>query len=356
MQVVEPLGHAHVIRRLWQAAHETRLPHALLLEGAAGIGKFQAAKWLAAGLLCEPGPGEPCGTCGPCKRVQSGGAAGNHPDLYVVDPLEEEEEQIRVHRIARRSEAGESERSVEGFLDLRALEGRFRVVIVREAQRMNIAAQNALLKTLEEPRPGTVLVLEAHKSNRLLPTIKSRCVRLRFDSLGAADCAAILAREGLPEQGALRLARWAEGSPGRALELAARQAESMREKIAAVLGGQAAPWIAGRELFELEGAFAGKTAPARARDRGRLILDLMLAVVRDRIRADAGVPPDELPHGDLIEGVVSSSPGAAGTRAQAETLERLLAARADIDRNLAPDAVVERALLVLAGPATILGG
>ena len=90
---------------------------------------------------------------------------------------------------------------MEGFLDLRALEGRGRIVIVREAQRMNVAAQNALLKTLEEPRPGTVLVLEAHKSDRLLPTIKSRCVRIRFEPLDVADCVQVLERNGLAGAG-----------------------------------------------------------------------------------------------------------------------------------------------------------
>jgi len=352
VQIVEPLGQARVIRRLWQAANEERLPHALLFEGELGIGKFQAARWFAAGLLCAEAPGEPCGVCGPCKRVQSGGEAGNHPDLFVVDPLVEEEEQIRVHRIARRSESAESDASVEGFLDLCALEGGARIVIIREAQRMNVAAQNALLKTLEEPRPGTVLVLEAHKSDRLLPTIKSRCVRIRFEPLDAADCAEVLARSGLTGAGAERLARWAEGSPGRALALAARQAETIRDRIAAVLGGEAAPWVAARELFELEGAFEGKTPAARARDRARVILDLALAVVRDRLRAAAGAPLEALPHGDLAADAAGS--GRRAPQAQARILERLLVTRGDIERNLSPDAVVERALLVLGDPGAIL--
>ena len=89
MQVFEPVGHAGAVRSLWHAAEVGRLPHALCFEGPEGIGKFRAALWFAAGLLCSEGPGEPCGACGPCKRVSSGGAGGNHPDLLVIDPIEE---------------------------------------------------------------------------------------------------------------------------------------------------------------------------------------------------------------------------------------------------------------------------
>ena len=94
-----------------------------------------AALWFAAGLLCAQGPGRPCGVCGPCKRVSSGGNLGNHPDLLVIDPIEDGEERIRVARIAQRSDGDADDRSLEAFLDLRALEGGYRPVIVRESHR-----------------------------------------------------------------------------------------------------------------------------------------------------------------------------------------------------------------------------
>lgn len=353
MLVAEPLGHATLIERLWRASTAGRLPHALLLEGPEGIGKFLAARWLAAGILCASGPGRPCGSCGPCKRVTSGGEGGNHPDLLVVDPLAEGEERIRVHRIAYRPDTpgvSDPEKSVEHFLELREMEGRGRVVIVRESHRMNASAQNALLKTLEEPRPGTHLVLETHQSELLLSTIKSRCVRIRCQPLAAEDCGRVLETEGLAKDRARVLARWAEGSPGRALSLAARGAEEHREHLAAVLTGASTPWSAARELSGIEGDFPGKSAGARARDRARLVLDLALAIVRDRMRMAEGVAAEELAHGDLAEALGADD----GPRSLARTLERLLVARGDVERNLGPEAIVERALLVLGGGAPIL--
>ena len=360
MRVLEPLVHDRTITRLLAAARGGRLPHALLFEGPSGIGKFEAARWFASGVLCARGPDRPCGECGPCKRVRSGGAAGNHPDLLVVDPLEEGEERIRVHRIAHRSdgEADDSERCVEAFLDLRPLEGHWRVVLVRESHRMNAAAQNALLKTLEEPRAGTVLVLESSRVELLLPTIRSRCVRIRFEPLDRAQCLAVLEREGVQGPEAERLARWAGGSPGRALELRTKGAAAMRDLVAAVLRRERGALEAAAALWDLEeGEFAGATPTARARERARTVLDLALAMVRDRQRYLAGVAPDDLEHGDLEHGDLEHGGLAAaggGVPAPGPILERLLECRADIDRNLAPEAVCERAFLALADSGPIL--
>ena len=85
--LIEPLGHAQTVEGLWRAAARGRLAHALLFEGQEGVGKFVAMRWFAAGLMCQGGPGAPCGRCGPCKRLSSGGESSNHPDLLVLDPV-----------------------------------------------------------------------------------------------------------------------------------------------------------------------------------------------------------------------------------------------------------------------------
>jgi DNA polymerase-3 subunit delta' len=342
VEVASPLGHAATVERLLAAARSKRLPHALVFEGPEGIGKFLAARWFAMGCVCVRGPAAPCGSCGPCRRVASGGERGNHPDVFLIDPVLEGQERILVGRIAQREHEGEQ--SLEAFLDLRPLEAELRPVLVREAHRMNVQAQNALLKTLEEPRAGTVIVLETHRPSALLPTILSRCVRIRFDPLDAEECAAVLAAHGLASADARELARLAAGSPGRALAMARDGTREIRALLVAVASGARDPLAASGELWELEGELPGKTQTARERERARTVLDLAQALVSDALRLAAGRPADALAHGD----VAGTRAARAGERDLAGRAVALLQVRADIERNLAPAALVERALLVLA--------
>lgn len=358
MRVKRPFQHGEIIERLWRAAREGRLPHALLFEGERGIGKFESAKWFAAGLLCRSGPGTPCLACPPCKRVTSGGGQGNHPDLFVLDPLDpsderEGTEQIRLFRIAYRpsAEVADPERCIGRFLELVPLEGGMKLVLVRESQRMNAEAQNALLKTLEEPRPRTCLVLETHAAELLLPTIRSRCVRIRFARLSRADCLRVLLSEGLVTPEADELARWSEGSPGVALALKARDARSIREHLVTAIRGERAPFELRSEIEALDGAFEGDRASIRERDRARTVIELAQAVLRDVVRCSAGLAEGELAHGDLA----GLAAGNVDARRVERALEELVALRADVDRNLQPEAVLERALLVLGQLGGILG-
>ncbi len=346
MRVLEPTGHAESVERLFLAARSGRLPHALAFEGPEGIGKFLAATWFAVGLLCAEGPGVPCGVCGPCKRV----ASDNHPDLFVIDPVADGEEQLRLSYIAARSDASDrpEQGSLEEFLDLRAVEGERRVVLLRSAERMNTPAQNALLKTLEEPRPGVVLVLETHRPERLLPTIRSRCVRVRFRALTAEECRAVLAREELVREPEL-LARWTEGSPGLARDWEERNAAGMLALLAEALAGRRTATSAAQALWDLEGRFRGDRPTRQARDRARFAIDLMLRLLADAARRDAGRAPDELALGAFLSGL---PPVRAGQ--ERRSIEALFTCRADIDRNLGPEAVLERALLALAERGRIL--
>ncbi len=353
MNLTEPKAHGGTIERLWEARRRGRLPHALLFEGPAGIGKFLSAKWFAAGLFCDGGPGVPCLSCGPCKRVLSGGERGNHPDLFLVDPVSEGEESIRVFRIAHRPDAAgndDPDHCVESFLDLRALEGRGRVVIVRECHRMNSSAQNALLKTLEEPRPGILLVLETHRPDVLLPTILSRCVRLRMGRLAAEECDLVLREAGLDPDAARGFARWTEGSPGEALNLQKLGVESMHSLLGRLLCAEADALATAQALTEVEGRFLGKTPLAKERDRVRTVCDLLARILRDVVRLEAGLAPAALPFGDLA---VKALAARSGWRAEdwERRLELVLTTRADLDRNVSPGALLERMLFgLLHGP------
>jgi len=329
-----PLGHAEAVERLWGALAHGRLPHALLFEGPAGIGKYRAAQWFVQGVFCERGPAPACGECGPCKRVR----AGSHPDLHVLDPLERELETIPVSRI---SERDGSEGSIESFLSLRPAEGGWRVVLIREFERANVPAQNALLKTLEEPGNASLLILETSRRDLLLDTVRSRCVSVTLQPPEPELGAKVLAEHGITGPRAETLVRWSGGSPGGALALEREGAEEAREVLRGVLSGALDPLEGARRLAETEGEFVGKTPAAQARARARGALDLTLAVLRDALRGRAGGVPGELAHGDLVG---LARPG--GT-AIAASLAELLSLRGEVELNISPESILDRAMLAL---------
>lgn len=189
------------------------MPHALLLVGSPGVGKSVLAEDLGAVLLCQaPDPRDrPCRACRACRAFEH----GNHPDVHRLAPTGAGS----VIPIGGREERGV--RDLVRDLALLPVEGGARVAIVTAADRMTEDAQSAFLKTLEEPPAGTVLVLTAADEERLLPTIRSRCVRIRLGPVARRDVEALLLEGDLAEAPlAARLARIAGGRPGEAVALA----------------------------------------------------------------------------------------------------------------------------------------
>ncbi len=357
--LTRPVGHETILAGLCAAVRAGRLPHALEFVGPAGVGKFLAARWFAAALLCERGPAlggevdEPCLECGACRRFQ----AGSHADVFVVDVRQEAEkersDQLRIGRFVPREDARRSYWSgatVEDFLGLRAASGLWRIVIVRESERINVEAQNALLKSLEEPAPNVLWILETSAPDELLATIHSRAIAVRFEPLGEAAVRALLAQQGLAPAEAAQLARWSQGSPGTALELSRQGALELRAVLLAAAEGLAPSSTAAAALWAVEGEFEGKTERAEQRARARRVLDTALELVRDGERLRAGLRAETLPHGECAAQLARAS--ALGARAAARRrLEQLLDLRADLEANVDPQSVVERALLALAPQA-----
>jgi DNA polymerase-3 subunit delta' len=203
-------GHEAAVRAIghWIAAEEA--PHALLLAGAPNVGKTTLAIDLAAGLLClDQDPAHrPCWACLACRKVDR----GVHPDVHRLAP-DGPGGQIRIA----------AARTLGAELALLPAEGRRRIAIVSSAERLNEDAQNALLKTLEEPPAGVVIVLCASDEEPILPTVRSRCVRLFLAPLGTRELTDLLVERGAADPArAARIARLAAGRPGVALLLAAR--------------------------------------------------------------------------------------------------------------------------------------
>ena len=217
------IGQEAAEKVLLDAFASGRLPHAWLLHGPRGIGKatlaFRFARFLLQGReqggLFGPPDSLAVGADAPIfKRVTSGG----HPDLRVVErAVNEKTGKLRTHIIA------EDTRELSNFLHLTPSEGGWRVAIVDAADEMNPHAANALLKILEEPPPRAVLILVSHAPGGLLATIRSRCRKLALQPLADADALSLMGGY-CPELGAEErqaLIGLADGSPGRALELAA---------------------------------------------------------------------------------------------------------------------------------------
>ena len=207
-------------------------PHAVLFVGPESVGKTTLAMDLASGLLCQaPRPEErPCRECRGCRMV----ASGNHPDLHRLAP-EGPGGQVRIGS-PKDPEPG-TVRHLISEVALLSVEGGARVAIVEQAHRLNDDAQNALLKLLEEPPAGVTMILCADDEECLLPTVRSRCVRLRLGAVPIRQIEAWLAEQGLvdPPQAA-RLARLSAGRPGLALAYArSATAERLRGEIARTL-------------------------------------------------------------------------------------------------------------------------
>jgi DNA polymerase-3 subunit delta' len=251
------IGNARAIAAVRRALASASPPHAWLFAGPEGVGKAGLARWLAQGVNCERNAGgrgsvgaqhphditttdgvpstaastdsegmtdaaplhlggeprtdvEPCGECGQCDRI----ARGIHADVVTVTILPAEDgpqhKEISVDQI----------REVQRAVSLAPFEGRTRVAIIDPADKLSEEAQNAFLKTLEEPPPNAVFVLIATRGDALLPTVRSRCTLIEFGLVSTAEIEEALRERGVEEERARLLARLATGRPEKALALA----------------------------------------------------------------------------------------------------------------------------------------
>ncbi len=303
--------------QLQSALATGRLPHALLLQAAAGSGESALGLWAAQLALCDRPHSAPCGQCGACVLF----LAGNHPDFVSIS-FEEDAKVIKVDQI----------RELATRLTLKSFRGRRKVGIIDPADRMNTPAFNALLKTLEEPPAETLLVLVASRLDRLPRTVVSRCQRLRVVAPTAESATRWLAAGEARDDWATLL-ELAGGAPVRAQELARRGVSELASDMQSALDA------AGRTTLDpLE------LAQAWFRDRpadrlawleawtARCIIDLSVGREAARSSTSSGLP---------------KTPAPMNIRTAFKLLDRVRTARATLESSLNTQLLFEDLLVCL---------
>ena len=328
-------GHRGVTTRIARAVARDTFPPSVLLSGPEGVGKRLAAVAIAEAVNClEPRTGDDdfavdaCGACAVCRRI----GRGIFPDV-VVEPPDSASGAITVDQV----------REVVGQAAFRPFEARRRIVVIDDADAMAPQAQNALLKTLEEPPESSQFILVAERPGLLLDTVRSRCPQLRFGLLTVPVIVDLLtSRHGIEPRLARASAASAGGSVGRALRSASGELAASRDLAIRLLESVAsARDVPGR----LEGAKAftarsgSRRAPSADRAEVRRRLRLLATLLRDAevAAAEADAP---LANADLDDRVATLSKtygGRRGLRAFRAVNEAIDA----LDRNVSPKTVAD---------------
>lgn len=201
---------------VWQHLNQDnqRLPHALLLHGRAGIGKYDFARNLSQALLCSSKgeQGHACGHCSSCNWFND----NSHPDFRLLSPEQEADSEDNVastKKTKKKTQISVAQiRELASFLSLTSHRSNgSRIVLIHPAEALNVASANALLKMLEEPAEGVIFILVAHQLQRLLPTIISRCQKVNMPIPDETQALAWLSEQGV--QNAKQQLAYLEGSP-----------------------------------------------------------------------------------------------------------------------------------------------
>src|SRR3954452_4108665 len=308
------VGHVRLIELLSRSIGGSSLPPSLLFAGPSGIGKHLTAVAVAQALNCtavvssqqsavgsrqssggsQPSsaagsqpPVDACGVCAACTRI----ARGVHPDVLFVSPGDSGS--IKIDQV----------RDVVDRAQYRPFEGRRRVVIIDDADVLVSAAQNALLKTLEEPTPSSVFILVSSRPDMLLPTVLSRCPQLRFRPLSASDIAAALMDRGHSEAEARAVAASADGSLGQALQASAGELVESREIAQRVLSQAAAQHDPARRIETAKELLTKPTGGNSERDQLATHLRAMAVLLRDVEVIATGADETTLANADVRSGL-----------------------------------------------------
>ena len=280
------IGHEFQKNLLKRAAKENRVSHAYLFSGPDGVGKKLLALEFAKALNCASdkaySQAEEC-DCASCRKVDK----GIHPDVVLVEYQGVSD--IKVDQIRE---------GVEDKLFLKPFEGSYKVVIVDESERMNRSAQNAFLKTLEEPPPKSVIILLTSRPQALLPTIRSRCQNVGFSELPYESILRILESGSDLAQEDLELSsRLSAGSPGLALKFDKELIEWRKDLLIKL---SELDCRSAKDIAELTESMPTEST-AEDSERLKLAVDFISFWLRDLIMIKIGAGTEHITHTDIIE-------------------------------------------------------
>ena len=272
------IGHDRPVSILKRAIQNDAVAHAYLFSGEQGIGKRLTAYAFAAALNCQTaGPAGGCGVCSSCRKA----ASGTHPDIRIVMPESHDEQLLATLSNKEAAKASDEIkidqiRRAQESISLKPSEGQMKVLIVDSAETINDAAQNAFLKTLEEPPGDSLIILITSMPQSLLPTIRSRCQELKFQPLPRPVLAQVLQeKRGLDGGDAWFAAALSRGSLGRALDMDVEKEKSDREQFLTLWDG-----LGGMRNDEILTLADGVAKDREGFDR---ILDIGVEWLRDRL-------------------------------------------------------------------------
>ncbi len=267
MSLQDIIGHARQLSLLRESLRHGNLAPAYLFTGPEGVGKRTAALEFGRAALCRSLPEDGCGRCRSCLQIERGG----HPDFVLV-AVEEGKRLLKKEQVT----------DMQRFLSLTPAWGDRKFALVDDADSMNINSANAMLKTLEEPPAGTLIVLVSSNPGALLPTVISRCRKVGFGSLREPEVEQVLLNRGVGAEEAAVAASLADGSPG---SVAALESESWK-KSSAVLEKVAKAVAAGDKGALLTAVEKGVAVDRKGVD---LTVRMLLGKVRREIRRRLGL-------------------------------------------------------------------
>jgi DNA polymerase-3 subunit delta' len=271
-----------------------KVPHAYLFQGPAGVGKSITAGALAMIMNCDEPGEDSCGVCTNCRKI----IGGVHPDVRFLG-LPEGKRRIPIEMV----------RNVQGWMDIRPHEGKAKVLIIDPADLLTEQASNALLKTLEEPRTGSLIILISDHASSLLPTIRSRCQSVRFGALEESTVVDLLQKKGLDSEKSVVVASLSAGSMERASRYTGEDLAQRMQSVTSLL--RSATDDTPEDAMAIAAALKGD------RDETLAVLELMLQVLDELLWLRSN-PSGEMVSqsalvrffGELLEGLTEKgSPG-----------------------------------------------